>query len=138
MMVKCNRCTKKIIKRDRRKGYCRSCYHHVYLSNKPWEYRTRMNGKERTINLSLDFLQMLRESSPFCQCCGQVLNYEMSKGPNRPNNKATLDKLIPENGYVPSNVAIICFRCNSKKQDCTLAELQMIIDYIKKQLVRDR
>jgi len=42
----------------------------------------------------------------------------------------TLDKLIPELGYIPGNVFVVSERCNRLKSDSTLEELEKIVKYI--------
>jgi hypothetical protein len=41
-----------------------------------------------------------------------------------------LDRVIPELGYVPGNVAVISLRANTMKQDATAAELRVLADWI--------
>lgn len=43
----------------------------------------------------------------------------------------TLDRIIPELGYVPGNVAVISWRANRIKNDGTADELQKIADWIR-------
>lgn len=38
----------------------------------------------------------------------------------------SLDRVLNEHGYEPGNVAIICWRCNTRKGDMTGAELQRL------------
>ena len=45
----------------------------------------------------------------------------------------TLDKFIPELGYVPTNVAVISWRANRTKGDATLEELEKLVDWMRKQ-----
>lgn len=46
-------------------------------------------------------------------------------------NSYTLDKIIPEKGYVKGNVQVISMRANRLKNDATVAELEAILDYMK-------
>ena len=43
----------------------------------------------------------------------------------------SLDRVIPNLGYVKGNVQVISFRANSKKKDATLEELKAILKYMK-------
>lgn len=45
-------------------------------------------------------------------------------------NSPSLDRLIPELGYVPGNVAVISFRANRFKNDAGPEELRLIADWI--------
>jgi hypothetical protein len=76
------------------------------------------------------------EKPEFCPILGVKLNYGCSTGVNgkqtRDPNKASIDKLIPELGYVPGNVFIISWRANKLKSDMTINELEKILDYMKR------
>lgn len=47
------------------------------------------------------------------------------------DSSATLDRIIPEKGYVKGNVQVISYRANTIKNNATIEELQKIIDYMK-------
>ena len=40
----------------------------------------------------------------------------------------SIDRLIPEQGYVESNVVLCCHRCNTIKNDATLDELRLLTE----------
>jgi hypothetical protein len=42
----------------------------------------------------------------------------------------TVDRIIPELGYVVSNVAVICWKCNAIKKDATLLELKNLLAWM--------
>lgn len=44
----------------------------------------------------------------------------------------TLDRIIPELGYVPGNVAVISGRANRAKNDLTCVELEALLDYVRR------
>ena len=46
-------------------------------------------------------------------------------------NRPSLDRIIPANGYVQGNVKVISYRANSIKQDATLEELEAVYDYVR-------
>lgn len=46
------------------------------------------------------------------------------------DNSPSLDKIIPELGYVPHNVAVISQRANRLKSNATRKELEKILDYV--------
>jgi len=43
----------------------------------------------------------------------------------------TLDRLIPEIGYTPGNVAVISHRANRIKSDATIKEIEMLLKWMK-------
>jgi hypothetical protein len=71
------------------------------------------------------------EQPEYCPILGLKLNYEWSGKGIRDNSKATLDKVVPELGYIPGNVYVISWRANKLKCDMTLVELKKIMNYIK-------
>jgi len=52
------------------------------------------------------------------------------------DNKPSLDKIIPELGYVKGNVAFISMKANRLKNESTLQELKAIVSYIEKHTSR--
>lgn len=107
-----------------------------YRESLSWEVRVlRSNhpaSKERRANLSIDFLAGLRTASTKCVCCSIELDFTMPSRGKMPSNFATLDKIVPELGYIKTNVAIICLSCNMLKSALTLDQLRMILSYIEK------
>ena len=49
------------------------------------------------------------------------------------NASPTLDKIIPELGYVPGNIAVISWRANRLKCDGTLEEVEALVEWMRKQ-----
>lgn len=45
------------------------------------------------------------------------------------DNSASLDRIVPELGYVPGNVLIISWRANRIKCDATLDELKQLVSF---------
>jgi hypothetical protein len=45
-------------------------------------------------------------------------------------NSPTLDRLIPERGYVPGNIAVISHRANTMKSDATVEEIQKLYKWM--------
>lgn len=53
-----------------------------------------------------------------------------SNGKHHSDNSPSLDKIIPELGYVRGNVEVISWRANTLKRDATLAELTAITKWL--------
>ena len=51
-------------------------------------------------------------------------------GPNSP----TIDRIIPERGYVRGNVAVISHRANTIKSDASVEEIEAVLRYVKERL----
>jgi hypothetical protein len=54
------------------------------------------------------------------------------KGKFKTDNSATLDRFVPDRGYVKDNVMVISDRANRLKRDMDLYELKILISYLKK------
>jgi hypothetical protein len=64
----------------------------------------------------------------FCPVFGIRLERKLgSKGPG--NASPSLDRIIPERGYVPGNVVVISNRANRAKSDLTSSELRALADF---------
>lgn len=72
-----------------------------------------------------DWLQ--RETA--CPCCGVAFQIVPTDG-IRSDASPSVDRFIPENGYVRGNVALICWRCNNLKRDASAAELRRVADWM--------
>lgn len=64
----------------------------------------------------------------FCPVFGVKLEQALgSKGPGP--NSPSLDRRVPEDGYVPGNVVVISNRANRAKSDLTVEELVALADF---------
>ena len=66
-----------------------------------------------------------------CPILGIKLSVGLEEGRN---NSPSLDKIIPEKGYVRDNVQVISNRANQLKGDLTPAQAQRLVDYFQKNL----
>jgi hypothetical protein len=73
------------------------------------------------------------EQPEYCPVLGIKLNYAWGgkEGHLRDPSKATIDKVVPNLGYVLGNVFVISWRANKLKSDMTIVELEKIMNYIK-------
>ena len=64
-----------------------------------------------------------------------ILGIELSFGIGKVHDESpSLDRIVPEKGYVKGNCFIISSKANRMKQENTLETLQLIINYIKERL----
>ena len=66
-----------------------------------------------------------------CPCCSRKI--QPRTGAFKPGGVASspsLDRIVPEIGYIPGNVAVICWRCNTLKHDATLDELRNLVRWM--------
>lgn len=70
-----------------------------------------------------------------CPILGIELDYSGTKTGKLANyNAASLDRIIPELGYVKNNVIVISWRANKIKADSTIDELCKIADFYKQRI----
>ena len=50
------------------------------------------------------------------------------------DDSPSIDRLIPEEGYVPGNVKLISLKANRIKNDSDLSELRMVADWVEAQI----
>ncbi|NJO62641.1 MAG: helix-turn-helix domain-containing protein [Richelia sp. RM2_1_2] len=130
-------------------SYCKSCRKkQIYLnSNKSIEsqLRERFNRLKRRSKKSQilfdirfqDFCDRFHEQQDLCFYSKEKL--ETVLGEDLKRNSISVDKIIPENGYVKNNFVFCTYKANTIKNDCTLDEMKiylphwygLIIDYFK-------
>jgi len=87
--------------------------------------RARRKGQE--FSITKDDLTM--PSS--CPCCGGKIAMRTGPAKRGPTpHSPSIDRLDSNFGYVPGNVAIICWRCNELKRNATADELRKILAWI--------
>ncbi len=86
------------------------------------KYRARKSG--HAFGLTVDDLPPIPE---FCPVLGIKLQ-RGGQGAER-NDSPSLDRLVPELGYVPGNVQWISHRANMLRRDATAAELRLVAAY---------
>lgn len=95
-----------------------------YKLLKPARDRARKGGYECTIT-EIDI-----HITKSCPICNTTMRRSSQRGGDR--YSPTIDKVKPELGYTPSNVAVICKLCNSQKGNASAKEHRRIADFIDK------
>lgn len=67
-----------------------------------------------------------------CPCCGVALSF-LARGVAQPDTM-TLDRLDNLLGYIPGNVAVICWGCNARKGAATLEQLKQLVAWIEQRI----
>lgn len=91
------------------------------------QVKARASQKGWPFNITRSDIVILEK----CPCCGREMS--MGAGPrgNGPTAKSpSVDRMIPELGYVSGNVAVICWRCNDVKRNSTPAEMKTVIAWV--------
>lgn len=117
--------------------YCKKS-RQVRLAKNPLEFRlkrtlsaskTRARIYDLSHDLTLDYLVSIYPMDEMCP----VLNVPFVWGTRKDKEfSPSLDRIIPEKGYVKGNVRFISYKANRIKSDSTIEILQKIIEYMKR------
>lgn len=99
-------------------------------SSLTWEQRATRRGSGDRRLLSYNYIKQLRDATSYCLCCDALLDFGFYPRNKLPQNSATLDKIIPNLGYIDNNVAIVCKKCNRQKNNLSLEEAKQIVKYL--------
>lgn len=59
-----------------------------------------------------------------------VLGIPLTRTPGRATDSTpSLDRIVPEDGYVPGNVVVVSLRANRAKADLTIEELRALTEF---------
>lgn len=139
--AKCSKC-KKIFEIEKFKinrnglsiSYCRDCYNKqsnaAINKNINRFFKIKTKGlKQRCIKNSIPFdldtkflLNLFENQNKKCFYTDELMSIELGKGKQR--NQLSVDRIIPEKGYVKGNVVFCLFIVNNSKTDLTLEELE--------------
>lgn len=86
------------------------------------------NAKRQDLPFNLDISDIVIPK--YCPILGIRLKLD-GNGETRMHSPS-LDKVIPEKGYVKGNVCVISFQANRMKQDLTIPTILRLYDYMKK------
>jgi len=90
-------------------------------------------SKEINKDITTDFLyNFIIQKNKKCECCNVKL--DLSYKDSVYNLSPSIDRLIPENGYVISNIALLCWKCNVIKSNASLEELNAILLWMKNEM----
>ena len=90
--------------------------------------RAKSRAKQSNIPFNLELTDIVIPEK--CPLLGIPIEIQPKKGyhPNSPS----LDKIIPEKGYIKGNVWVISNRANTLKNDATLQELKTLVENLEK------
>lgn len=90
---------------------------------------TRCRAKRRGILFSISRGDLVMGKD--CPCCGR--EFDMRHTTIRPgprDSSPSIDRIKAHLGYVPGNVAVICWRCNEIKRNATVDELRTVLRWM--------
>ena len=90
--------------------------------------RAKSRAKQNNIPFNLELTDIVIPET--CPLLGIPIQIQPKKGyhPNSPS----IDKIIPEKGYIKGNVWVISNRANTLKNDASLQELELLVENLKK------
>lgn len=122
-------------------SWCRDC--NSYSARQSWhgkppERQILAAAKARADRHGLPFDITEADLAIPAQC--PVLGIPLGKGPEGRAHAGSpsVDRIIPERGYVRDNVRVISFRANTIKNDASLAELEAVTEYLRRELAEMR
>jgi hypothetical protein len=106
----------------------------AWLLNNPRRYlyikaKTRAKAAGILFGITVDDIVI----PDLCPVLGIRLEGGLGKGVPASPASPSVDRIIPELGYVPGNVRVISMRANVLKRDATAAELEAIAAYIRRE-----
>lgn len=113
----------RIIKRNTERKHCSRSNPETWVKQALQSAKSRANKR----NIIFDIVETDIEPTLICPVFGIKIEY--GAGKNNPNGPS-LDRTIPELGYVTGNVRVISYRANTLKQDATKNEVVMILQYM--------
>lgn len=95
--------------------------------------KTRAKKKGLPFNLTKDYLRSITPTH--CPVLGILLESGMG---NKTDNSPSIDRIIPELGYVEGNVIIVSYKANRLRSDATPSELKQVADFYNRLLTSDQ
>lgn len=91
-------------------------------------YLARVRAEKKGLPFSITEADILFPA--ICPVLGLTLDYSLGSKAGLPKpNSPSLDRRVPQLGYVPGNIAVISYRANSIKNDATPGELALVAEY---------
>jgi hypothetical protein len=95
----------------------------------------KIRAKQKSIdfNLTSEYLKKIFPKDNKCPITG--VNFQFGyKNQDKKNNDfaPSLDKIIPEKGYIEGNVIVVCNIANRIKSDSTIEVLEKVLNFYKK------
>lgn len=109
------------------RGVCTSCEPKRYSRSLENTMLHNAKGRARRNNLPFNLEEADIVIPDYCPILGIKLESQSKQHAGSP----TLDKIVPELGYVKGNVQVISHRANLIKSDASIEELEKVIEFLK-------
>lgn len=94
-----------------------------------WLWRqAKRRARERGIPFAITVADVQAVFGDRCPVLGTCWESKGARGPS-------LDRLIPQRGYVPGNVVVISCRANTMKHDATVEEIEQLARWMRAQVL---
>ena len=127
---------------EKKRGVCRWCRSNqtaLYHQQRPVYYSMLASAKARAKRAGVPFALSLSDFPNTLPTRCPVLGIPIYKGENgrMTDNSPSLDRIVPELGYIPSNVVVISYKANAIKRNATPQEIRRVADFYER-LVPDQ
>ncbi len=139
---KCNKSNKKFFKNAYACTDCcaieqREHYRKNYqIGNSRWinTITSQTKGRAKKLNIPFDE-QAVRIALKNCPevCPVFKTKFVIGEGAGPKESSPTLDRIIPENGYVTGNVCVISWKANRLKNNSSFEELLQVVEWLDEQ-----
>ena len=137
-MKVCNSCNLPKEKYYKGNNVCADCFRERRYAHRRAHPKLRMlcsarfRAKQENVPCSItehDF-----DIPEHCPILGTPLKPNFGRGGWK-DDSPSLDKIIPEKGYIPGNIAVISFRANRLKNNASLEEIEKVAAWLKAALL---
>lgn len=98
--------------------------------NPAWPMLTRAKRRAAKIGVPFELTSSDIEIPEICPILGIPIGVQQGSGRGPKDNSLSLDRIVPERGYVKGNVAVISQRANRIKNDASSEELRAVADWM--------
>lgn len=103
-----------------------------HRSNPKRSYLLAAKKRAKSLGVPFDLTEGDIIFPDICPVLGIPVVLQQTDGPRKRNdNTPSLDRIIPELGYIKNNVEMISWRANRLKNDAKLYELERLVKYMK-------
>jgi hypothetical protein len=113
---------------------CNVTHGHVQNGQQSPEYKLWLQAKRRSREDGVVF-NIMPEDIIIPEYCPVFIDTKLIQGSGVVTDSSpSLDRLIPELGYVKNNIRVISFKANTIKQNATAEELYLVADWLDREL----
>ncbi|MCF1193309.1 hypothetical protein LRR18_17100, partial [Mangrovimonas sp. AS39] len=101
----------------------------LWLTSVFFEAKARAKRKNVACEITKNELEEIyNETKGFCAYCNTQFNFHNTTKTRR--DSPSVDRIIPDQGYIKNNLTICCHRCNMIKNEATPTQLLAIANKV--------